>query len=128
MAGILVVDREEPAGRPQGLGQLAADIGDLRDRQEGRHGHQGQQRQHRAVEAAALGQPGAGDDDRQTAQAGHHLQESRLQRQVAEERQAQPVMPPATSLEPSTAPRTCYGLRYGFSALKRGSGASRASF
>ena len=69
----------------QGIGELAADVGDLAYRQEGRHGEQREEGKQAAVELACGHHGGAGDDDRQAAQARRHLEDGHLDREVAEE-------------------------------------------
>ncbi len=76
----------DPARGAQGIGELAAHLGDLGDGQEGRHGEQGEQGQDAAVEAAVKGQNAADHDDREPAEPGHHLLQRCLHGEVAQVR------------------------------------------
>ena len=82
----------QPARRPQGVGQLPADVGDLGDRQEGGHGQQGQKWQVGGGHTPAVHQEAAREHHREPAQGGHDLHQGGLQRQISEERQPHPVV------------------------------------
>ena len=85
----LVGERIDAPRGAQRVGKLAADLGDLGHRQEGGHGEDGEQRQQPGIDGAALRQQGAGHDHGEAAQAGQHFQDGVLQRELAEEGQAQ---------------------------------------
>ena len=86
----LVGQRIDAPRGAQRVGELAADLGDLRHRQEGRHGEDGEQRQQAGIDARrCCDSSGAGHDDGEAAQAGQHFEDGVLQRELAEEGQAQ---------------------------------------
>ena len=85
----LVVHRVEPARGAQGVGELPADVCDLRHRQERRHREQGEHRQDRRVQRPAPGQARAGHHHHQPPEAGRRLQDRGLLRQIGEEGQPQ---------------------------------------
>ena len=87
----LAVDRVEAPRCAQGIGELAADVGDLAHRQEGRHGREREEGKEAAVEVARGHHGGACDDDRQAAQTRRHLEDGHLDREVAEEGKARLV-------------------------------------
>ena len=90
--GFFAVEGVETAGRAQGVGQLPADVGDLGNRQEGGHGEECHQRQHRRRHIAGRHQVRAAHDDGEPAEAGGHLDSRHVEREVAEEREAHPVV------------------------------------
>ena len=85
----LVGQRIDAPRGAQRVGELAADLGDLRHRQEGRHGEDGQQRQQAGIDRALLGERRARHDDGQAAQPDQHFEHGLLRGELAEEGQAQ---------------------------------------
>src|SRR3546814_15727356 len=70
--GHLDLDRMDAAGGAEGVGELAADLRDLRDRQEGGDAEPGQQRQPSRVDRTGRCPPGTGPPERPAAAARPH--------------------------------------------------------
>ena len=105
-AHLLAVDGVEPPGRAQRVGELAADVGDLRDWQEGRHSQQHEKRQRRGIERALGDQRGPGNDNAEAAEPGRHLQERGLGSEVGEEGETG-AMVSGDALDKDCAPHGC---------------------
>ena len=80
----LVMHRAQPMRRGKRIGELAADMGDLRNRQESRGGEQSEQRQKHAVEIPACRQQPAGQRHREPAERGRGFELHVLQRNVVQ--------------------------------------------
>ncbi len=78
------MDGLQPARRGERVGELAADIGDLRDRQERGNGEQGQQRQHRRIKPSLCSEQRADDGNREAAEPGRDLELCRFGGEIAE--------------------------------------------
>ena len=84
----------QPACGCDRIGKLPADLGDLGHRQEGGDRDQHQQRQQRRLDPAVQHQRRAHRGDRQTAEAGRHLQPGGLPREVVQQREPHRLVAP----------------------------------